>query len=234
MALTLVMSSSRSLAGSLPQRLPWIIAIAGLLLSLGAAAVVYVLVRRRRSAELLAGENRTLYAEQRSIAQTLQHALLPDRLPQIPGVETSGRYEAGEDGVDVGGDWYDVIDLGERRLLMVIGDVSGRGVRAAAVMARLRFAIGAYAPEVEDPAAILTKLSRLVSLVDEGHLATILCASIDVDARAIRIASAGHLPPLLINNGDSALPRERGRPADRRRARALPLHGGLGAAAARR
>jgi serine phosphatase RsbU (regulator of sigma subunit) len=199
---TVVMSTQRSLSGSLPQQLPWIIAIVGGLLSLAAAAVTGVLVQRRRSADRRASENRALYAEQRSIAQTLQHALLPSRLAQIPGVQTSGRYAAGELGVDVGGDWYDVIDLGEGRLLLVIGDVTGRGLPAAATMARLRFAIQAYARESHDPAVILTKLSRLVSVAEDGQLATILCAMIDVDGRTISVASAGHLPPLLLHDGD--------------------------------
>ena len=64
---------------------------------------------------MTAGENQRLYAEQRSIAQTLQHALLPDRLPQLPGTETSGVYRAGESGVDIGGDRYDVIGVDDRR-----------------------------------------------------------------------------------------------------------------------
>ena len=203
-ALTLEMSTQHSLAGSLPQRLPWIIAIVGALLSLAAAAGTGVLVQRRRSAERLARENRALYAEQRGIAQQLQHALLPDRLPQLSGVETSGRYEAGEQGVDVGGDWYDVIELADRRLLVVIGDVAGRGLRAATTMARLRYAIHAYSRDSEDPAEILTKLARLVRLSDGGQLATILCALVDVDAHSISVASAGHLPPLLIHDGQGS------------------------------
>jgi serine phosphatase RsbU (regulator of sigma subunit) len=200
--LTLAMSSQRSLAGSLPRRLPWIIAIVGALLTLVAAAVARLLVRRRRDAEGLAGENQRLYAEQRGIAQTLQHSLLPDKLPQIPGVETSGRYEAGEQGVDIGGDWYDVIDLGGDRLLVVVGDVAGRGLPAATMMARLRYAIQAYAPDYENPAAILTRLSRMVSLADGAQLATVLCALVDIGRREISVASAGHLPPLLIDDGD--------------------------------
>ena len=201
-AYTLAMSTERPLSGSLPQQLPWIIAIVGVLLSLAAAAVAGVLVHRRRSAERRASENRALYTEQRSIAQTLQHALLPSRLAQLPGVQTSGRYEAGELGVDVGGDWYDVIDLGERRLLVVIGDVTGRGLAAAATMARWRFAIQAYAQESHDPAEILSKLSGMMSVAEGAQLATILCAAIDVDDRTISVASAGHLPPLLLHNGD--------------------------------
>ncbi|MGA2925543.1 MAG: PP2C family protein-serine/threonine phosphatase [Solirubrobacteraceae bacterium] len=207
-ALTLVMSSRAPLAGSLPRDLPWIIAVVGALLSAGAAVGTLRLTQRRRDAErlaarleLTASENRRLYAEQRSIAQTLQQALLPDRLPQPPGVQTSARYEAGERGVDIGGDWYDVIDLGGRRLLLVVGDVSGRGLPAATTMASLRYAIHAYAAQDDSPAEILTKLSYLVSVADSGQFATILCALVDIERREISVTSAGHLPPLLISDG---------------------------------
>jgi serine phosphatase RsbU (regulator of sigma subunit) len=208
-ALTLVMASRVSLAGSLPAALPWIIAIVGGLLSVGAAVGVMRLTERRRDAEQLAGrlevtasENRQLYAEQHTIAQTLQHALLPADLPQVPGVLTSARYTAGERGVDVGGDWYDVIDLGDLRLLLVVGDVSGRGLRAATTMASLRYAIHAYAAQNDPPATILTKLGELLSVTDSGQLATILCAVVDVERREISVTSAGHLPPLLISDGN--------------------------------
>ncbi len=207
-AFTLAMSSHEPLAGSLPRDLPWIIVVAGVLLTLAATGVTLSLVRRRRDAERLAerlevsaNENRRLYAEQRGIAQTLQHALLPDVLPQIPGVETSARYEAGEDGVEIGGDWYDVIDFEDGRLLLVVGDVSGRGLRAATTMALLRYAIKAYAAQHDTPAEILTKLSHLLNVSDSGQLATILFALVDIERRAITVTSAGHLPPLLIQNG---------------------------------
>ncbi len=100
-AFMLVMAARRPLAGTLPQSLPWIIAIAGVLLAVLGAAITRRLVRRRRDAESLAGqldrtaeENRRLYAEQRGIAQTLQHALLPDKMPRIPGAEAGALYEA--------------------------------------------------------------------------------------------------------------------------------------------
>jgi serine phosphatase RsbU (regulator of sigma subunit) len=208
-AFSLAMSAHQPLAGSLPRDLPWIIVIAGVLLTLGATGGSLRLVQRRRDAERLAGrleftanENQRLYAEQRGIAQTLQHALLPDVLPQIPGVETSARYEAGEDGVDIGGDWYDVIDFEDGRLLLVVGDVSGRGLPAATTMALLRYAIHAYAAQQDPPAEILTKLSYLLNIADSGQLATILCALVDIERREITVTSAGHLPPLLIQNGD--------------------------------
>ncbi len=206
--LTFVVTPRRPLAGMFAQRLPWLVAIVGVLLSLGAAALTARLIDRRtqaerlaRSLELIADENRRLYAEQRTIARTLQHALLPERLPKINGVETSARYEAGVKGVDVGGDWYDLIALDDRRLLLVVGDVSGRGLRAAATMAALRFAIHAYAAQNDAPDTILTKLSKLVNVGRSGQLATILCALVDVEAHRLTVTSAGHLPPLLISNG---------------------------------
>jgi serine phosphatase RsbU (regulator of sigma subunit) len=206
--LTLVVSARQPLSGSLPQRLPWIIAIVGTLLSLGAAALTVRLVQRRHSAELLAGrlenalgENRRLYAEQRTIAQTLQHALLPEDLPQLPGAEAGARYEPGERGVEIGGDWYDVIPLSDQRVLLVVGDVSGRGLRAAATMASLRYAIHAYAAENDPPATILAKLSKIISVTSGGQLATVLVALVDIASHQLTIASAGHLPPLLVTDG---------------------------------
>ena len=207
-AFTLVVTPRRPLAGSFAQRLPWIIAIVGVLLSLGAAALTARLIARRNQAQELAGsleqiadENRRLYAEQRTIARTLQHALLPDTLPTVAGVETSARYEAGVEGVEIGGDWYDLIALDDHRLMLVVGDVSGRGVRAAATMASLRFAIHAYAAQDDPPEAILAKLSNLVNVNTSGQLATVLCAVVDVDAHRLTVTSAGHLPPLLLSNG---------------------------------
>ncbi len=207
--LSLIVSPRVPLSGTLPQRLPWIIAIVGTLLALGAAAVTVRLVQRRRSAELLAGrlevavdENQHLYAEQRTIAQTLQHALLPEEMPRLQGAEASARYEPGERGIDIGGDWYDVIPLESDRMLVVVGDVSGHGLRAAATMASLRYAIRAYAAENDTPERILAKLSRLLNVKVGGQLATVLCAVIDVPARRITLASAGHLPPLMISGGN--------------------------------
>jgi serine phosphatase RsbU (regulator of sigma subunit) len=191
--------------------LPWIIGIGGALLAIGAATVSFGLVQRRRGAEQLAdrlevaaAENRTLYAEQRGIAQTLQHALLPAVLPTLPGLESSARYEAGERGMEIGGDWYDLIALEDERLLLVVGDVSGRGLRAATTMASLRFAIQAYAAQGDPPEVILTKLSKLVSVAEDGQLATVLCVLVDRRAKALTVTTAGHLPPLLLDAGGNA------------------------------
>jgi serine phosphatase RsbU (regulator of sigma subunit) len=206
--ITLSVKARGPLEGSLPQRLPWAIAIAGLLLTVVATALTARLIARRRDAERLAvrledaaEENQRLYDEQRGIAQTLQRALLPDALPQPPGLQVGARYEPGVRGVEVGGDWYDLIVLDQDRLLLVVGDVSGRGLRAAATMASLRYAIRAYAAQGDPPAAILSKLSTLLSVKTNGQLATVLCALVDRRSQAVSITSAGHLPPLLIRGG---------------------------------
>jgi serine phosphatase RsbU (regulator of sigma subunit) len=169
------------------------------------------LIERRRATERLAAqlettaeENRRLYSEQRGIAETLQRALLPASLPHLPGLQVGARYEAGAEGVEIGGDWYDAIELGDDRLLLVVGDVSGKGLGAAAAMAALRFAIHAYAAEGDEPAAFLPKLSRLISVHEDKHLATVLCAVVTARARQVTITNAGHLPPLMIAERDSS------------------------------
>lgn len=195
--LTLVVAPRQPLAGTLPQRLPWIILIVGLVLASGAALLT---LRLQRAVD----ENRRLYSEQRTIAQTLQHALLPDTLPEVPGLRVSAIYQAGAENVEVGGDWYDLIPLDAGRLLLVVGDVSGRGLPAATAMAALRFAIHAYAAEGDPPDVFLPKLSHLLSVTQDKRLATVLCVVIDVATRELSITSAGHLPPLIVSDQGSA------------------------------
>jgi serine phosphatase RsbU (regulator of sigma subunit) len=108
------------------------------------------------------------------------------------------RYAPGAEGVDIGGDWYDVIVVDGGRVLFVVGDVSGRGLRAATVMASLRYAIHAYAAQGDDPATILTKLSQLVSVERDRHFATVLCGVVDVAEHRVTTVSAGHPSPLVV------------------------------------
>jgi serine phosphatase RsbU (regulator of sigma subunit) len=204
---TVTVAASGSLGGSLPELIPWVIAIVGVLLTLAAGALAAGLIRRRRRVERLANElertaeeNRRLYAEQRGIAQTLQHALLPEVVPAIPGLQICTRYEAGVDGVDIGGDWYDLIALRDQRMLLVVGDVSGRGLRAATTMASLRFAIHAYSAQGDGPRTFLRKLSSLLDVSADRQLATILCAEVDVATHKVTFTNAGHLPPLMISD----------------------------------
>ncbi len=200
--LTVAVSASQPLGGTLPRDVVWAVAIVGVLLTIGAALLTRRLIARRRRAQELAEENRRLYSEQRTIAMTLQHALLPTVLPHLDGVEIGTRYEAGVRGIEIGGDWYDLILLGERRLLMVVGDVSGRGLPAATAMASLRFAIQ-YAARESTPEVFLPRLTAGHRIGTTGHLATVACAVIDLDAREVTVTSAGHLPLLLVANGNS-------------------------------
>ncbi|HTL84409.1 MAG TPA: PP2C family protein-serine/threonine phosphatase [Acidimicrobiia bacterium] len=204
-SLHIVMKPHKDLGGTLLQRLWWILALGGLVLTLITTALVEVLSRRREQAEVLAeqlehiaAENARLYADQRSVAQTLQHSLLPEVLPTIPNLDLGVRYVAGVEGVDIGGDWYDVIQTNDGRLLFVVGDVSGRGLRAATIMASLRYAIRAYATQGDAPAVILEKVAALLSVGRDNHYATVLCGSIDVDGHEMIIANAGHPEPLVI------------------------------------
>jgi serine phosphatase RsbU (regulator of sigma subunit) len=193
------MTPLTDLGGSLLARLWWILGVFGLLLTLGAATLVERLTRRRIDAEGLAVENARLYAEQRSVAQTLQHSLLAEAFPDIERLEFAARYVAGVEGIDIGGDWYDVVRLDDGNILIVVGDVSGRGLDAATMMASLRFAARAYAVEGHSPALILTKLSALVSVARDEHFATVLCGLLNVADGRVTVANAGHPEPLLVS-----------------------------------
>lgn len=210
-AITLVVSAKQPLAGALLQDLWWIVALAGAVLALVAAGVTGWSVRRRQVAEALAvtldvvaRQNRALYRQQRTVAHTLQHALLPDRLPQLPGMQAEASYVAGVAGTEIGGDWYDLVAVDDRRAVLVMGDVSGRGLRAAAVMASLRFAARAYAIQGDPPETILARLSGLLDIGHDGHFATVLCAAVDVPGHRLTVASAGHLPPLVVGGADAS------------------------------
>jgi serine phosphatase RsbU (regulator of sigma subunit) len=202
---TLVMRADSSLGGPLMAALPWIIAAVGSLLTLAGATTTRRLVQRRVEAESLSRQNAVLYDRQRGIAQTLQRNLLPDQLPELDHGEVAARHEAGEQGAEIGGDWYEVLALDDARLLLIVGDVSGRGLPAAATMAALRFSARAYALEGHSPADILVRLSTLLDVARDGHFATVLCAEIDVRLGTIRVASAGHPSPVLAHDGHAEL-----------------------------
>ncbi len=196
--LTLVMSPRRSLSGQLAQYAPVGIGIVVFFVGLASAFGVERLARRRDRAEQRAAENRRLLEVQRSIARTLQHSLLPEALPTCEGFAFAVRYVPGAVGTEVGGDWYDVIEVDGQHLFFSIGDVSGRGIRAAALMGTLRNTINAYAHEGHQPGAVLQQLAPLVSIRD-GRFATVLCGSIDTTTGDMTLANAGHLPPLLVS-----------------------------------
>jgi anti-sigma regulatory factor (Ser/Thr protein kinase) len=158
--------------------------------------------------------NARLFERERGIAAELQSNLLPESLPDIPGVATAARYIAGGDGVEVGGDWYEVIRLSEDRVGVAIGDVVGRGVRAAATMGQLRVALRAYALELGSPALVARRLARFVRTLDRDQMTTCVYAVLEPASGRLVCANAGHPPPLVLTgdgrarylNGDSGLP----------------------------
>jgi serine phosphatase RsbU (regulator of sigma subunit) len=210
-SVTLITAPRGPLGGTLGGALPWIFLVGGAALTGATAFVTHLLVSRRRKAWR---DSRTisdlylqldeLYGEQRSISETLQQALLPQKNPPVPNLEIASRYLAGADGVEIGGDWFSIIDLGHRRFAFAVGDVSGKGVEAAAIMARLRFTVRAYLTEGHPPALVLGMCSRQLSVNRDGHLATALVGVGDVDSGVITVANAGHLDPLILSNGSAA------------------------------
>lgn len=209
---TLVVSPRGVLSGTLPRVLPWIVAIAGVVIVLISGYLVDWLNRKRRLAESLAAsldqaarENEHLYAEQQSIARTLQNALIPDKLPDLRGAKAASLYVPGTKGMDIGGDWYDLVLMNGDGAMLVIGDVSGRGVRAAAVMASVRFAALAYVREGHAPPVVLNKLAQMISVEETGHFVTVLCAWLDLEGQKVTFTNAGHLPPLLIEGTEARL-----------------------------
>ena len=140
-----------------------------------------------------AQRRRQRYEAEHEVAVTLQRSLLAP-IPAIPAIDAAARYQAGSTGLEVGGDWYDVLRRSDGVVQVIMGDVAGRGVAAAALMGQLRHAFRAYAYEHASPAEILW---RLIRHMNEDELATVVCIAIDPGANEIVYASAGHPPALL-------------------------------------
>ena len=135
-----------------------------------------------------------LLERERGIAETLQRALLPERLPDVPGLRLSALFEPATGAV--GGDWYDALALDGGEVALLIGDVAGKGIPAAALMGELRGGLRAGVLDGGEPNEMLRRLDRLA--VRAGRMATVLLVLLDPRTGALRHASAGHLPPLLI------------------------------------
>jgi FixJ family two-component response regulator/anti-sigma regulatory factor (Ser/Thr protein kinase)/putative methionine-R-sulfoxide reductase with GAF domain len=138
------------------------------------------------------------FQQEHETAVTLQRSLLPDRLPDIPGLALAARYLPGAAGTEVGGDWYDVIALADGRVGIAMGDVVGRGIPAASLMGQLRNGLRAYAIEGHSPSAVLERLDRMVQSLNPGRMATLLYMVLEPDGRNAVFANAGHLPPLVV------------------------------------
>ncbi|WP_432044353.1 ATP-binding SpoIIE family protein phosphatase [Streptomyces asiaticus] len=143
---------------------------------------------------------------QREAAVTLQRSLLPQGLEQPDDLRVAATYQPGGTDAAVGGDWYDVITLGAGRTALVIGDVMGRGVRAAAVMGQLRTAVRAYARLDLPPHEVLQLLDGLAAEIDPHQIATCVYAVHDPNENRLVYASAGHLP-ILVRDPDGTVRR---------------------------
>ena len=150
----------------------------------------------------LAIEHARAYERELSNVEMLQRSLLPDRLPQLDGIQVAARYMPG--GADVGGDWYDAIPLDGGRVGVAMGDVVGHGIGAAALMGQLRHAMRAYALEGHSPAGVLDRLDRMIRSLDGSQMATLLYLVMEPDHGKAVFASAGHVPPLVISPGGEA------------------------------
>jgi integral membrane sensor domain MASE1/anti-sigma regulatory factor (Ser/Thr protein kinase) len=138
------------------------------------------------------------------IAETLQRGLLPDRLPEVPGIGLAARYVPAGADMAVGGDWYDVVELPSGHIGLAIGDVAGHGPRAASTMGQLRMALRAYALEEPSPAEVVRRLDRLVSRLLMSEIVTLVYLVLDLDSGMVQFANAGHPPPLLVRSGGQA------------------------------
>jgi PAS domain S-box-containing protein len=152
-------------------------------------------------------ENSRLYTAQERVAHTLQASLLPDRLPEVPGWRLHAAYQAGERGSDVGGDFYDVIPV-EGGHLVVLGDVTGKGVEAAALTALVRHSARMAARFDPRPARVLRHVNITLREQSRLSLVTVVCALVETAAEQARllVASAGHPLPLLRPAGAAPAP----------------------------
>jgi PAS domain S-box-containing protein len=143
------------------------------------------------------------FAEERTAARTLQASLLPRNVEVTDRCKIAVRYEPAGGRAAVGGDWYDALELEPGRLAVMVGDVVGRGLHAAAAMGQLRSALGALAVRGDPPGVVLDMLDRFAERIDGGEAATVAFALIDTACGTMRYACAGHPPPLVVAPGEA-------------------------------
>jgi len=153
--------------------------------------------RRAEDAIAASAAAREAASREHAIAEELQRSLLPTGVPDTAGLHVAAYYAAGVEGTQAGGDWYDAIPLGVGRTALVMGDVMGRGVGAAAVMGQLRATVLAYTRLHLGPGEVLRLLDAAVCDLRESLLVTAVYALFDRDEGTLTYANAGHLPPLL-------------------------------------
>ncbi|MBV9439173.1 MAG: SpoIIE family protein phosphatase [Candidatus Eremiobacteraeota bacterium] len=137
------------------------------------------------------------YRREHEVASTLQRALLPHEIPQIPGLRVDTAYLPAARGTEIGGDWYDLFDAGNRLVGVTVGDVAGHGLRAATIMGSVRQSLRNAARESGDPAEVLRRVNRALCADDEGSVVTAFFGLLDLRDGQLRYASAGHPAPLV-------------------------------------
>ncbi|MFF8032843.1 MULTISPECIES: SpoIIE family protein phosphatase [unclassified Streptomyces] len=159
-----------------------------------------LLARELASRAAVQIDNARWYQNARDTALTLQRSLLPSHPPVTGGLEVASRYQPAGATSEVGGDWFDVIPLEGGKTALVVGDVMGSGIPAAATMGRLRTATHTLASLGLDPAVLLEHLDRITGGLDQA-IATCVYVVHDPRARQCAIANAGHLPPVRVRAG---------------------------------
>jgi serine phosphatase RsbU (regulator of sigma subunit)/anti-sigma regulatory factor (Ser/Thr protein kinase) len=151
---------------------------------------------------------------EREVAITLQRSLLDRRLPDHPLVEVAVRYQASTEGIEVGGDFYDIVARADGSLALVVGDVVGHGIQAAATMGQLRSATDALIRSGHGPAQLLAQLDEITEALPDARLSTMACVIVEPGGESARYAVAGHPPPMvrLPDGTTSALNEARGTP----------------------
>lgn len=157
--------------------------------------------RRRYEQEL-----RNAQVRDQELAHELQRSMIAGAMPLTGSLAADVVYSPATAGLDIGGDWYDVfwLDADHNELALVVGDVVGRGLKAAITMAQLRTAVRALATAGLGPGALLDALDLFAKRHDMGRMATVVYARIDLRTMAMRLACAGHPPPVIIEAGGSA------------------------------
>ncbi|MFD9333981.1 SpoIIE family protein phosphatase [Streptomyces sp. NPDC060028] len=144
-----------------------------------------------------------LFEQEHDLAEGLQRAMLPRRIPEVAGALIAVRYRAARVGRDIGGDWYDVIPLGEGRVGVMIGDVEGHDTDAAAVMGQLRIVLRAYISEGHTPGTAMARASAFLRELETERFATCTYADIDLTTGMAQLVRAGHLDP-VVRRGDGS------------------------------
>lgn len=162
-------------------------------------------------------DNARMYRRQCETSRALQRSLMPTDLPETPGLDVAASYVAASRDSEVGGDWYDVLPMPTGRVAVIVGDVMGRGIAAAALMGQVRAALRAYAGQDLPPAQALTYADELIRGLAEDTIVTCVYGVYDPREGQLVLANAGHVPPLLMTHGpgETGAPRSAGRPSSR-------------------